>query len=256
MKINELLPDGRITMLIDADIYLFRACSAAEFEHDWGDDVWSLTTDLKEAQAYFKKSIEEFQQELGIEDFLLCITSTDNFRKDVLPEYKSNRKGTRKPVGYKALVDWAKEEYPYFMLPKLEADDVMGILQTTKGKETYIVSDDKDMMTIAGRLYQPQKKIKLNLTETEANQWFYRQTLTGDTVDGYAGIKGIGPKKADGIIASSCTWRNVEATYLKHGYTQKEALQQARCARICRSTEYDLTTNTLKLWEPSHDEHN
>lgn len=253
MKIDEILPDGRLTMLIDADIYLFRACAAAEIEHDWGDDVWSLTTDLKDAQAYFRKTISEFQQELDIEDFVLCLTSGDNFRKEVLSDYKSNRKGTRKPVGYAALVEWAREEYPCISLPRLEADDVMGILQTTKGKETYIVSDDKDMMTIEGRLYQPQKMMKLNMSKIEAYKWFLRQTLTGDAIDGYSGVKGIGPKKADAIVHGSATWRAVEATYIKNGYTAKEAIQQARCARILRSSEYDLDTETIKLWSPSHD---
>lgn len=253
MNIDEILPDGRITMLIDADIYLFRACSATEVEHDWGDDIWSLTTDLKESQDYFKTTISQFQQELGIEDFILCITSSDNFRKEVLSTYKSNRKGTRKPVGYKALVEWAQEEYPCVSLPKLEADDVMGILATTPNKETYIVSDDKDMMTIEGRLYQPQKLIKTNISKQEAFLWFLRQTLTGDPVDGYSGIKGIGPKKADQIVDKSPTWRAVEAEYIKHGYTTAEAKAQARCARILRSSEYDLETETIKLWEPSHD---
>jgi len=253
MNINEVLPDGRLTMLIDADIYLFRACASTEVEHDWGDDVWSLVTDLKESKNVFRNTISQFQQELDIEDFVLCISDSSNFRKLVLETYKGNRKGNRKPCGYKALVDWAKEEYPHVILPGLEADDVMGILQTTPGKDTYTVSDDKDMMTIPGRLYQPQKALKLNLTLPEANEWFYRQALTGDAVDGYSGIKGVGPKKADAIVAKSATWRAVEAEYLKNGYTQAEALQQARCARICRSSEYDLTTDTLTLWNPNHD---
>ena len=35
------------TLLVDADLYLYRACAAAEQEVNWGDDVWSLSTDLK-----------------------------------------------------------------------------------------------------------------------------------------------------------------------------------------------------------------
>lgn len=252
MNIDKILPDGRITMLIDADIYLYRSCSSTEVEHDWGDDVWSLTTDLNDSKAYFNKTLEEFQAELGIDDFILCTTSSNNFRKDVLPTYKSNRKETRKPVGYKALLDWAVEEYPSMSLPRLEADDVMGILQTLPGKETYIVSDDKDMMTIPGRLYQPQKLMKLNMSEDEAYKWFLRQTLTGDPVDGYLGIKGVGPKRADAIVAKSPTWRAVEAEYIKHGMTTEDAKAQARCARILRACDYDLENETIKLWEPSY----
>ena len=38
------------TLLIDADLYLFRASIVAEEETDWGDDIWSLSTDLKVAK--------------------------------------------------------------------------------------------------------------------------------------------------------------------------------------------------------------
>jgi hypothetical protein len=31
---------------------------------------------------------------------------------------------------------------------------------------------------------------------------------------------------------------------------EKLALQQARCARILRAGEYDLATNTPRLWSP------
>ena len=80
MNLTEILPDGRMTMLIDADIYLYRACSVTEMETYWGDDIWSLTTDLKESKDYFIKTIEGFQKELNIKDYILCLSSINNFK--------------------------------------------------------------------------------------------------------------------------------------------------------------------------------
>ena len=46
------LKTAETTLLIDADLYLYRACAAAEQEQDWGDDVWSLWADLKSCKGY------------------------------------------------------------------------------------------------------------------------------------------------------------------------------------------------------------
>jgi hypothetical protein len=51
-------------------------------------------------------------------------------------------------------------------------------------------------------------------------------------------------------------WREVVNAYTlksKAGTreaAEKLALQQARCARILRAGEYDLATNTPRLWNP------
>ena len=40
-------------LAIDADILAYQAVSSAEFEMDWGGDIWSLSTDLAEAKDIF-----------------------------------------------------------------------------------------------------------------------------------------------------------------------------------------------------------
>jgi hypothetical protein len=59
------------TLLIDADLYLFRASIVAEEETDWGDDIWSLSTDLKVAKELFTKQIEGFKERTGFVGLLL-----------------------------------------------------------------------------------------------------------------------------------------------------------------------------------------
>ena len=106
MKSQELLNKSftRPTLLIDGDLYLFRSAIAVEHEIDWGDDVWSLSTDLKAAKKLFVSMIDAFKKELVVEDVIVTISGQKNFRKDVLETYKGGRKKVRKPVGYKALV--------------------------------------------------------------------------------------------------------------------------------------------------------
>lgn len=239
-------------LLVDADLYLFRCLAATEEETDWGDDVWSLTSDLKLAKELFIDQLDNFRDELGVKRVLLCISSKENFRRGVDPTYKAARKKTRKPLGYVAMVDWAKDIFDTFQKDGLEADDCMGILATkpeNKGK-SIIVSDDKDMMSIPSKLYRPSSNERMDISEQEADRFFYYQTLIGDATDGYGGLKGVGPKTADKILGNRPAWSLVEQAYTKAGFTSEDAIQQARLARILRWEDWDADKEQVKLWSP------
>ncbi len=90
----------------------------------------------------------------------------------------------------------------------------------------------------------------VDISEDEADRNWLLQTLTGDTTDGYKGLPKCGPVSANKILDNDCTWSGVVAAYTKAGLTEKEALQQAQVARILRYDNYDLTTNTIKVWTP------
>ena len=189
---------------LDTDLVLYRAVSATERETDWGGDIFSLTTNLQEAKDAFDQQLDRIKTKLGMDECLLCLSDHNhNFRKDIDPTYKSNRRGTRKPIGYVALCDWVKDTYKTFYKPSLEADDCLGILATmpaNKGKVT-IVSDDKDLLTVNCRLYRPMADEVINVTEQDADRQFLTQVLTGDRVDNYFGIPGVGPKKPSRYLA-------------------------------------------------------
>ena len=76
------------------------------------------------------------------------------------------------------------------------------------------------------------------------------QTLTGDVTDGYAGLKGVGPKSAEKILGARPTWDAVVAAYQKQELTEDYALTQARLARILRSSDWDDEKQSVILWEP------
>lgn len=240
-------------LLIDADIPCYRAAAACETEIDWGDDVWSIYTDVGRAQDLFDGYIQKFVDDTGCDDFKLCYTAPNNFRHTVYPEYKGNRK-SRKPVGYGALKSWSKEKYDSFEKPTLEADDCMGILATKFAGKTIIVTMDKDLKTIPGQLWHLDQKLNgklLTVRDDEAYNWFLMQTLMGDVTDGFPGCPGIGPVSAKKLLDSKgASWETVKHAFIKAGLTEEDALTQARCARILHDTDWDFEKGEVILWQP------
>ena len=99
-----------------------------------------------------------------------------------------------------------EDRYRTERLHGLEADDLLGILATTlpKYSDAIVVSLDKDLRTIPGRHLNPSKEtspaVVRVITELEADTAWLMQTLMGDSTDGYTGVPGIGPKKAEKIL--------------------------------------------------------
>lgn len=238
-------------LIVDADLYLYRCTAATEEETDWGDDVWSLTTDLKIAKDLFSTQMSEFKARLDDDDMILCLSSPTNFRKDIDSTYKWQRKKTRKPLGYVAMLDWVQHHYRTFQRPGLEADDCMGILATKPDNigKGVIVSDDKDMKTIPGKLFRPGSSELILVSEGAADAAFFTQCLVGDPADGYPGLKGYGPRTAAKTLGPLPTWQKVEQAYLKAGLTRQDALRQARLARILRWSDWDSENNKPILYE-------
>lgn len=238
------------TLLIDGDIVVYRYSSIVEHEVDWGDDVWSLWADAKEAKQLILQYLEILKDMTEADDFIVCFSDKDNFRKTVYPDYKHNRKGKRKPVCYKACLEWMKSEFKSCTMPNLEGDDVMGILATSgKYDDPVIVSEDKDMKTVPCLLWRGGEMSRVS--EKDADYYHLYQTLVGDTTDGYGGLKGTGDKRATQLLKDEgATWNTVVKAYEKAGYTEEDALVQARLARILRHTDYDHKKKEPILWTP------
>lgn len=243
-------PTAGTTLLIDGDLYLYRACAAAEEEINWGEDIWSLSTDLKVAKKIFQATLDACCEHLETGHFIVCLSDRDNFRKDVDSQYKGGRKKVRKPIGYGEMIKWIKNTYIWFSEPLLEADDVMGIMASAPDSNTIMVSDDKDMKSIPGRLYRPMSGELLTITRQQADFNFLTQALMGDVTDGYAGCPSIGKITAEKILTKDPSWNAVVGQYAKQKLNYDYALTQARLARILRFEDWDVEKNQIILWEP------
>lgn len=239
-------------LLIDADMFLFQAAQACEVETDWGDDRWTLHSDAGEVRRVFKAKVQSFVDELGGKP-VLCFSdpSRRSFRHDLSPTYKSNRRGTRKPLAYAAVRDQMMDEFKTIIKPGLEADDIMGIISTRAPGKFIIVSGDKDMLSIPGTVVRAG--VRHEISQDKADRCHMAQTLTGDVADGYPGCPGIGEVKADLILMASphLWWVRVVDAFKKAGKTEADALLQARLARILRASDWDFEKSEVKLWTPT-----
>lgn len=243
-------------LLVDGDILAYQIATNNEIETNWGDGLWTLHSDENSCIKQLDAVIDDLGSNLSADDYIVALTDKNNFRKDVLPTYKSNRKAKRKPIVLNAMRKHIMDKHNGVIWKNLEADDVMGIMATEPSpeEERIIVSIDKDMRTIPALLSQDATTVE-QIPEKIANYNFMLQVLTGDKVDGYDGIEGVGIKTAEKLIKkySNVTlldlWKIVKGIYKDKGYTHAEALQQARVARILRHGEYNKKTGKVKLWQ-------
>lgn len=202
------------TLLIDGDVIAFQTAAAEEQAFELEPGQWTYTADAIQGKANVDLAIEYFIETLDVDRVVVTISDKENWRKEVLPTYKANRSGQRRPMILQALKDHLSENYETFIRPRLEADDILGILGTSKTiipGEKIILSIDKDLRTIPGIHWNPSKEteypagkppvakpVKISLKEADA--LFYSQALSGDAVDGYAGCPGIGPGRAKAMV--------------------------------------------------------
>lgn len=245
-----------LILLFDADMFVFEACSSVETEVQWEDELWTLHADAADAKAKVDDRIAAITDKVlnqlkheGEYQILMCFTDDTNFRKEILPSYKANRIGKRKPVCYRAVKEWVKDNYTTYQRPGLEADDCIGILATTK-PNTVAISGDKDFKSIPGRFYDYRRDEYHEISTEEADYWHMYQTLIGDTADNYSGCPGVGEKTAEKILADGTVWSVVVSQFVKKGLTEHDALTQARVARILRKEDYDFKAKKVKLWKP------
>jgi 5'-3' exonuclease len=245
-----------ITALIDADILAYQAAASVETPIKWDDDLWTLHASEGAAQAMFTDMIMSLMAKVNADRFILAFSDSSNWRKDVLPTYKANRTGVRKPMVLRAVREWASGTYAAHTRPTLEGDDLIGIMATgnqiIKGDKV-ICSLDKDFKTIPGKHYNFGRDEFFEIGHGDAYYWHMFQTLTGDSTDGYSGCPGCGPKTAEKILASVLPtdyWAAVCKAYTAAGLSEEEALVQARVARICQASDYDFKKKKVRLWNP------
>jgi len=251
------MPKKKLEALIDGDILIHRVAAAVEVPWQWEDDVWTLHADARMAQHLLDVEVAGIREKLGGKSVAVtvCLSSPNNWRNDVLPSYKSNRKGQRKPMVLRDLRAYVANTYDVAVMPRLEADDVMGILATgPKSTNRVIVTIDKDLRTVPGRHFNPDQDSEIRtVTADEADHFHMMQTLCGDATDGYAGCPGVGPKRAEGILNGGSSWSAVVAAFEKAGLSEFEAIVQARVSRILRHGDFNPKTSEVRLWEPKAD---
>ncbi len=236
-------------LLIDADYIVYKSCAGAEDEIDFGDDVILVVSKFSEALSNVQRELSKIKNNFmwDVPEMVLFFSDSKNFRKKIYPDYKGHR-NRKKPCGYRRVITALSQQYQVIRMPELEADDAMGIYATAN-PGNIIVSPDKDMRQIPGRLYNLDEVI--DITPEEGMKWHFIQTLAGDQTDGYSGVPGIGIKRAVALFEENgYTWETVVKAFAEKGLDEEVALTNARLARILTHEDFDQHKQQVIRWAP------
>jgi DNA polymerase-1 len=256
------------TILIDADIVAYKAAVVNEKTFDFGDTGVGEFLDHDSCIRNVDALIGSYADTCKASRVLVCLSEPDgdkNFRKQLNPTYKHNRKDVIPPQLLMWIKEYLENEYKSFRRPRLEADDIMGILATSGDRfiqgDRIIVSEDKDMRTVPSRIYNPNHPDLgiITVSSLDAKRFHMWQTVVGDTTDGYGGCPGIGKggryvEYAESILEADTPdelWDLVLMAYASKGLTEDDAILQARMARILQDGDYNYRTKGIRLWNPT-----
>jgi DNA polymerase-1 len=238
------------TLLIDADPICYRAAQAAEEELDFSQDLTFIVGNFRRGKDIVRQEIDKLISRFDAGEIVLFFTGTQNFRKEVDPEYKSHRI-KRKPAGYLKLKNWCMKQWPSYMEERLEADDLLGIHATSGQYKNFVLcSPDKDLRQIPCRQFDGTNEF--DVTPAQGKRKFWEQVLTGDPTDGYKGVVGIGSKRAKEIldkVKDGSYYEAVLAAYKEHNMTEEAMLQTARLAQILQVGQWDGAKKELYLFD-------
>jgi DNA polymerase-1 len=243
---------------LDADPLIFEATEgkftkANFFKSEAGEaNGKKYKEPLKPYKQKIKRAIADIEDEIsaalpgevkGIKAFFSDPDS--NFRYDIYPEYKANRKsGSRSELFYR-LRKWVMKKYG--CIPNVEADDVVAHY-VRKG---WIGSTfDKDLLYgVPGTWFDTHysRRHILHTSELQARQFNLTQTLAGDSVDNIKGIPGVGHPTAVKLLDKyGWDWNGVVAAYKEKGLTEKDAILSRRLICLDQWTP----KKGVKLWKP------
>ena len=236
--------------LLDGDIILYRTAFWAEANNPDGFP--------RKLQSIIKKWTPK---EADTVEIALSCDRRDNFRRDVWPNYKRNREALYVPEYLDEIKEYIQENYKCKLLPRIEADDILGIYASSY--KSIAVTIDKDLLGTKGWHFNPDKAREINhISKKEAYRFFCQQWMTGDAVDGIPGLWRIGPKKATKFL-DEWTYKEWEQNIIELYSTDKHkvkedcgiphpdiAISMARCVKILETSDYNLKTRTIQLWKP------
>lgn len=216
-----------ITSLLDADIIIYRAATTCE------------DADLDIAKDQYKRIRDSWVDASRADAYAITLSRGKSFRKNFYPQYKSDRDNKPRPRHLSDLREYVMATDHWIGVDGFEADDILGILGTSH-TDVIITSVDKDLDQIPGLHCNPDRQEIYDIDEDSAHLSWALQLLTGDATDCYAGIPGIGEKKAHKILddcAPGDRWPVIVKAYESKNLDAGYLSQMVVCATIMK----DLT---------------
>lgn len=177
------------TILVDADSLCFHA--------------FDIT--LEQALDTLESKIKTIKYLTGSEKLLFFLTIGRNFRFDLLPSYKQNRDGNKRPEFTKEMKQYLIDKYNAIQNPELEADDMVCDMYRLNPDMYMIASIDKDILyNMVGTHLNLYDMNIVQVSEELAHYHFNKQIILGDPTDNIKNIcKGIGENRLKSMIVES-----------------------------------------------------
>lgn len=176
--------------LIDGDVLKYSCGFASDAQaKKLGEDYEELRFCLNGVN----KTIDSILSTTGATEYVPFVSHPVNSRKALYPEYKANRDPLHKPYWFSQIHEFLFSRHGARLSEEGdEADDAMGITQCLNIEETIICTIDKDLDCVPGWHYNFSKNRKESgvyyVEEEQANRFFYKQILKGDSADNIPGL--------------------------------------------------------------------
>jgi len=257
-------PNDKIA-LIDADTIVFGAVSVHEYEYydiEKGENAFGIN--LEDALSHSLEHVEKILAATGCKSAELYFTAGINFRYQVDPDYKANRKGLHRPPGLKETKIEMLEHYPGKICTEWEADDEVVYLKKKYPEKYILCAVDKDVIkSTPGKHWNYYSSAKYNIEpkwvevdDTAAIRYNFLQAIIGDSTDGIKGVPGIGAKGAEKFIPKEPNndyecWVGVVKAFESKGLTILDALVTYQLVSMHQLVEGVNGEPKLELFDPT-----
>lgn len=170
--------------LIDGDIVAYRCAASCEKQG-------VVTEPIEVAVLRADELVRRILNNTSAEEYQLYLTGSNNFRYEVNPEYKANRKDKPRPYYLQDIREYLVTTWNAKVEDGQEADDALGIRQCASEQGTTVIcSIDKDLLQIPGKHYNFVTETHLDQSPDNALRFFYYQLIMGDRADNVFGFDG------------------------------------------------------------------
>lgn len=228
----------------DADFVPFYVCHNKE----------GIEKSLEECIANCDSIIETINKAIGSTDFIGFLTQGKCFRYKIYPSYKANRKYTQMPKYLNEVRQYMIDHYGFTSNPEYEADDLVISYKNQSKDDCIIVSPDKDILNTRGTHYNPRKNQFVTTGKEEANVYFWKSMIIGDSTDNIKGIRGIGPAGAEKVTKGHTVFSSLRAAVLDkycEVLGEDDGIEQFyinyKCLKIVDNIPFDNKQNNIEL---------
>lgn len=199
---------------------------------------------LENALALCKRQLVRVMEKLDADGYKydkleLFLTGKGNFRDTIakVKPYKGNRLLMEKPLHYQGIRRYLQNRWGALVINGWEADDEVAMqahVHDYDPEQVMIVSQDKDLRTVPGLLFNYRRNTYELITQKSALVNFYRQILTGDQTDNIAGCYRAGETKAKKLVTEDMTEKEMYYAVLEEF---SKSLDRKGCPYADRTSE-------------------